>query len=545
MRPLVEPTLPEPPVSTNAAEGSAVSTTTRAPAHVPGLDMPPAPASDTDAQVLARALAPWHARAWRLRWVKPCLVLADLAVIWLCFMAGRIPAWIRDDLTLWQALDVWWHDDNQLRVALFLGLSVALVTWLGTVKGHYTPSRRKPWWDEVRDVLVAVAVAAMIDAVFNYLGKWQLSRLWTGVGWAATFFALPLARRGLRHLLRRWDVLAQPYVLIGRATDTPQAAAALASEPLLGYTLVATVDPTVPPQRPGSTGPGQRPLVALTPAVREYLGRPGPYQVVFALGSQYNTPLLQLAQALMLTRDDITLIPALSGLPMYGLEAAHFFSHEVLLLRARNNLRRRAPQVFKRLLDLAGAATLLVLLSPLMLTVAWLIKREDGGPVFFVQRRIGRRGQPFPFIKFRSMVLDADAALERWKRENPELYQQYVASNFKLRDDPRITRVGRWIRRTSVDELPQLINVLRGDMSLVGPRPLLPRELPDYGPAIATYGLARPGITGLWQVSGRSNTTFADRIAMDLWYVRNWSLWYDIVILMRTVRVVLKQDGAM
>jgi Undecaprenyl-phosphate galactose phosphotransferase WbaP len=230
---------------------------------------------------------------------------------------------------------------------------------------------------------------------------------------------------------------------------------------------------------------------------------------------------------------------------MYGLEAAHFFSHEVLLLRARNNLRRRAPQVFKRLLDLAGAATLLVLLSPLMLTVAWLIKREDGGPVFFVQRRIGRRGQPFPFIKFRSMVLDADAALERWKRENPELYQQYVASNFKLRDDPRITRVGRWIRRTSVDELPQLINVLRGDMSLVGPRPLLPRELPDYGPAIATYGLARPGITGLWQVSGRSNTTFADRIAMDLWYVRNWSLWYDIVILMRTVRVVLKQDGAM
>ena len=123
-------------------------------------------------------------------------------------------------------------------------------------------------------------------------------------------------------------------------------------------------------------------------------------------------------------------------------------------------------------------------------------------------------------------------------------YVQYLASNFKLANDPRVTAIGQLIRRTSIDELPQLINVLKGDMSIVGPRPLLARELGSYSPSILAYGKARPGITGLWQISGRSTTTFQHRIDMDLWYVRNWSLWYDFVILMRTVRVVLRQDGA-
>jgi undecaprenyl-phosphate galactose phosphotransferase len=226
------------------------------------------------------------------------------------------------------------------------------------------------------------------------------------------------------------------------------------------------------------------------------------------------------------------------------MEVSHFFSHEVLLLRARNNLARRGPQLVKRVLDLIGASLLLLVLTPLFAWVAWRIKREGGGPVFFTQKRVGKNGELFDFIKFRSMVLDADGVLERWKTENETLYVQYLASNFKLASDPRVTKIGAFIRQTSIDELPQLVNVLRGEMSLVGPRPLLPRELGRYGPSIVNYGKARPGITGLWQINGRSASTFQHRIAMDLWYVRNWSVWYDFVILLRTIRVVFKQEGA-
>ncbi|PKO29783.1 MAG: undecaprenyl-phosphate galactose phosphotransferase WbaP [Betaproteobacteria bacterium HGW-Betaproteobacteria-9] len=495
-------------------------------------------------QDLARSLAPWAQLARRQRWVKARLVLTDLSVLWCCFIAGRLPAWFRDEMTLSQAMNIWWANNGQLRLTLFAVIALAMVGWMWTEQGHYTAHRRKPWWDEARQMIRVIVVAALLDAMVMYLAKWPLSRLWTGVTWGLVLIFLPLARLAIRSHLLRAGLLTQPYVLIGHPDDVEKAAAALASEPLLGYKPVAVVSPN-PGERLVSLGKdGVFAPTALTPAVREFLAKPGPYQIVGVLGIRDNNWLRELSQELMLTRDDIVMVPAIGGLPIYGMEVSHFFSHEVLLLRARNNLNRRGPQILKRGLDIAGAAALLVLLAPLFAWVAWRIKREDDGPVFFVQKRVGVDGELFDFIKFRSMVMDADGALERWKTENETLYVQYLASNFKLANDPRITPIGRLIRRTSIDELPQLINVLKGDMSLVGPRPLLARELGEYGKSIAAYGKARPGITGLWQISGRSSSTFQHRIDMDLWYVRNWSLWYDLVIMLRTVGVVFKQEGA-
>ena len=180
----------------------------------------------------------------------------------------------------------------------------------------------------------------------------------------------------------------------------------------------------------------------------------------------------------------------------------------------------------------------------LMLVTAILIKLESPGPVMFLQNRVGKGNQDFRIYKFRSMVLNADQALEDWKLSHPDLWHEYVRNNFKLASDPRVTPIGRLIRRTSIDELPQLINVFKGDMSLVGPRPLLARELDAYGRSIDVYTNVRPGISGLWQISGRSSTTFDARIALDRWYFRNWSFWNDLVILIRTVKVVLRSDGA-
>ncbi|MBU7576207.1 MAG: undecaprenyl-phosphate galactose phosphotransferase WbaP [Hydrogenophaga sp.] len=493
---------------------------------------------------LARSLLPWADLARRQQKVKAWLVLTDLCVLALCFVAGRLPAWLRDEISLSQAMNVWWAANGHLRLTLFAAVALTMVSWMWTVQGHYSAHRRKPWWDETRQLIQVIVLAALLDAMVIYLAKWPLSRLWTGATWGLVLVLLPLSRLAVRHWLLRAGLLTQPYVLIGHPDDVEKAAAALASEPLLGYKPVAVVCPA-PGARLVQLGGGQVAApTALTPGVRQYLAQPSPYQLVGVLGIRDNGWLRELAQELMLTRDDLVMVPALGGLPIYGMEVSHFFSHDVLLLRARNNLNRRGPQVLKRALDIVGATTLLVLLAPLFAWVAWRIKRDDAGPAFFVQKRVGVDGQLFDFIKFRSMVMDADGALERWKTENQKLYVQYLASNFKLANDPRITKIGRLIRRTSIDELPQLINVLRGDMSLVGPRPLLARELGEYGKSIAAYGKARPGITGLWQISGRSTSTFQHRINMDLWYVRNWSLWYDLVIMLRTVRVVLRQEGA-
>ena len=240
----------------------------------------------------------------------------------------------------------------------------------------------------------------------------------------------------------------------------------------------------------------------------------------------------------------VAIVPSLRRLPMFGLSTSSFFGKDMLLLQVRNNLSRLPQRALKRVLVIAGSVTALLLLSPVFLALAWMIRREDGGPVFFVQNRVGRNGEDFACWKFRSMVTDAEAQLARWGADNPGLLEKYRQSNFKLAEDPRLTRIGRWMRRKSLDELPQLFNVLLGEMSLVGPRPLLRRELPDYGAAISLYERVRPGITGMWQVSGRSHTTFADRISYDEWYIKNWTLWYDVVILLRTVWVLLRGEGA-
>jgi exopolysaccharide biosynthesis polyprenyl glycosylphosphotransferase len=193
----------------------------------------------------------------------------------------------------------------------------------------------------------------------------------------------------------------------------------------------------------------------------------------------------------------------------------------------------------KRALDVTVAATALIVLIPLFLIVAIAIRLDSPGPVLFRQARCGRSERLFTFLKFRGMVADAEARL-------PELLALNEAAGplFKMRNDPRLTRVGRLIRRTSLDELPQLWNVLRGEMSLVGPRPPLPSEVENYAPWQHRRLMALPGITGPWQVSGRSELGFDDMVQLDIDYIENWSLFKDLIILTQTIIVVLSTRGA-
>jgi Undecaprenyl-phosphate galactose phosphotransferase WbaP len=172
-----------------------------------------------------------------------------------------------------------------------------------------------------------------------------------------------------------------------------------------------------------------------------------------------------------------------------------------------------------------------------------LLIRLDGGPTLFRHNRLGAHMRMFPCLKFRTMHVNGDAILAQHLATNPEAAAEWATVQ-KLRNDPRITLVGRFLRKTSLDELPQLINVLRGEMSLVGPRPIVTSEVSFYGDSIDYYSRAKPGLTGLWQVSGRNNTSYPKRVQLDVWYVKNWSFWHDIVILMKTVPAVLLRRGA-
>ncbi len=213
-----------------------------------------------------------------------------------------------------------------------------------------------------------------------------------------------------------------------------------------------------------------------------------------------------------------------------------------LAVPSRRGLVINVQRMAKRTMDITVSLAALIILSPLILVLAFLIRR-DGGPALFGHTRIGKNSTSFKCLKFRSMIRNSQEVLEHHLAENPEARAEWTADH-KLKNDPRITRLGAFLRRSSLDELPQLINVLKGDMSLVGPRPIVWNEVSKYDQHIADYYQVRPGITGLWQISGRNDVSYTKRVELDSHYIRNWSLWHDIAIMIKTVPALLNRSGA-
>lgn len=218
-------------------------------------------------------------------------------------------------------------------------------------------------------------------------------------------------------------------------------------------------------------------------------------------------------------------------------------NNKVLEQKEKKTFNEITYSFLKRTVDITASAAALLLLSPVFLVTSLAIRKDSDGPAMFTQKRIGKDGKLFEIYKFRTMVPDADKKLFEMLEKDEKAREEYKL-NKKLKHDPRITKVGNFLRKTSIDELPQLINVLKGDMSLVGPRPYLPREIDDMGEYYDTIIESKPGITGLWQVSGRSNTTFEQRLEFDKEYTENKGFLYDMGLLTKTVGVVVKKNGA-
>lgn len=240
---------------------------------------------------------------------------------------------------------------------------------------------------------------------------------------------------------------------------------------------------------------------------------------------------------------NIVFTPNLSNIPIANMEINKLPIENVVLLNVKNNLALRRNKIIKYIFDMVLTIIGTICISPILICIAIWIYKDSPGPIIFKHMRVGKDGKIFPCYKFRSMCVDAKEKLEELLQNDPEARAEWER-DFKLKHDPRITKSGAFLRRTSLDELPQIFNVLKGEMSLVGPRPIIKDEMERYGNHIDDYLMVKPGIAGIWQCSGRSDTTYQERVQMDSWYVRNWSVWLDIMILWQTIKAVINKKGA-
>jgi Undecaprenyl-phosphate galactose phosphotransferase WbaP len=320
----------------------------------------------------------------------------------------------------------------------------------------------------------------------------------------------------------------------------------LTSDPFLGYEVAGLLDDDHA-KRDNCIGVCKgKPVYVLgnLSEAREQMEMTNSRDVLIAMPGLLEEKLLSLVHELQPYCDNIYVVPQLWGLPMMNLQVDGFLRERVMMLKLSNNLAKPWNGWFKRGFDLLLGAAITLLVLPLCAVLALLVKLDSEGPALFVQERLGYRGGIFRCLKLRTMTVDGEETLAQYLECNPHAADEWHKYAKLRHHDPRLTRLGRFLRRWSLDEFPQLLNVLRGDMSLVGPRPYLPQEQERIGHDLQTILSARPGMTGFWQVSGRNHLTLEDRVELEAWYVRNWTVWLDCIVLAKTFRTVLfPEDG--
>jgi exopolysaccharide biosynthesis polyprenyl glycosylphosphotransferase len=415
-----------------------------------------------------------------------------------------------------------------------------LLGWMAMLRavGAYSPDLFGAGTEEYKRVVRASLLGAGLIGIGCYLTDFPLSRGFFILAFCLGTTMLVLGRLVLRRSLQRTRErghLRENVIIAGDPRHIDDLAAVLRREAWLGYTVLGAL--TTSGAGPVETEAGI-PVLGRTSNAAAVIEAANAEVVIFAEGAfGSSNELRRIMWALERLPVQAIVVPSLTDVssqrlkvrPVAGLPLVHLGSPRAL----------QASRWAKRVFDVVGGTCLLVALTPLLVSTALAIKLHDGGPVLFRQVRIGRDGHPFRCLKFRSMVVDAERRLA-------DLVVDHERSSllFKMVNDPRITRPGRWIRRFSLDELPQLWNVVRGQMSLVGPRPPLPDEVARYEDDMNRRLRVRPGMTGLWQVSGRSDLSWDETVRLDLYYVDNWSMMQDMAILARTLSAVVSSRGA-
>lgn len=434
-----------------------------------------------------------------------------------------------------------YNSDIVNRLLSFSG-TIFILCLLFLNRGHYT--KRMSWWQQVQEALFVCFLGLLIDSFFNFSTKTAISRFWVVNSWVFFFFLILLFRQFIKIILCNLGFWRQEVVVIGDSDEVMNTVFAMFSDSYIGYSikriiitdnLICEIDKKVL-------------LDTFKNCEIEFVG----FSKELSLGksddlivlafSDFGYKFTNIVEALEGACRQYIVSASLGMIPLYNSNNHFYFGYNLMMIKPRCNIISPVARFIKRFIDILISSMSLIILSPLFIIIPIIIKL-DGGIILYGHKRIGFKGDEFKCWKFRSMKADSKEILIKLLEKDENIRMEWEVS-FKIKNDPRVTKIGKFLRKTSLDELPQLWNVLKGNMSLVGPRPIVQDELKYYKNYESYYLSTRPGITGVWQVNGRSNTTYKQRVKFDVWYANNWSIWNDIVILCKTIKIVLLGKGA-
>ena len=401
--------------------------------------------------------------------------------------------------------------------------------------------RKYPFWEEIRQICKASLLASLTGFAIVSIGKLsdEVSRTVLIFTFFNSLWIIPIVRMLGKRVVFSLGIGKRKIIIVGAGLTGELFLNSVCKVKTLGYDVVGFLDDD---EKKRGTFIGSAKVLGKISEIDSFLS-PG-MEVVVAIPGMSSESMVYLVNLLQKKVKKVSFVPDLFGIPFFQSDIDFFFDNQVLLLNVRNSLKNGVNRFVKKTFDLLLSLGIMVIILPFILLLIIIIVLDSKGKPIYRHERIGQNGRKFKCLKFRTMYFDADKRLKELL-EKDEAARREWSDNYKLKYDPRITRMGGFLRKTSLDEIPQLFNVLMGQMSLVGPRPVLQEELDKhYGDYAEYYYEVYPGLTGLWQVSGRSEVDYKKRVSLDVWYVSNWSLWLDIVILIRTIKVVFKSEGA-
>ncbi len=467
------------------------------------------------------------------RWMPWVTLIVDALLINVAFVVAY---WLRYDLQLFGSVD----PANNVPYKVYwplVGLLLVMLLLINRREGAYDLRRGRPLFDEFYGVINATTTSIMLLVVlvffYRRLFYSRIIFIYAGIMIVVLLTLARVLRNLIMARMRQAGMGVDRVLIVGAGEAGRTVMRNLIAQPQLGYQVIGFLDDN--PDKSNDIGPIKAlgPLDNLHAASERY----GIDQVIITLPWQYHRKIVRLMTECGRVGAQPRVVPDLFQLSLGSVDVEAI--NGIPLISLKQTSLTGLNLAVKRAFDLVVTILALICIAPLWLVVALAIRLDSPGPILFRQPRAGRYGRPFTVFKFRSMYVNAEAELEQLRARN-----EATGPLFKLRDDPRRTRIGRLLRETSLDELPQLLNVLRGEMSLVGPRPAILSEVAQYQEWHLKRLEVLPGITGLWQVSGRSDLTFDEMVMLDIYYGENWSLGLDLSIILRTVPQVLFAEGA-
>jgi exopolysaccharide biosynthesis polyprenyl glycosylphosphotransferase len=475
----------------------------------------------------------------KFRAVRVVLLVSDVLMIALAFWLAYNLRFVYATASLFDARAFAESSFYSIAVFALIPVWIVIFAWFRM----YDPAVLFGGYQEYTNAFNACTVGMMVLVLVSFFDPLLLiARAWLLIAWATVVFLIFIERFTLRRViywLRLRGHFTAPAYIVGANSEGVAIAEQLMSAPLAGVNIIGFLDDTIPQGE--EVLPGV--VVHGTTEQAEYLvNRFGIERLIVATSGVQRDKMLDLFRRYVNSSQvSVWLSSGLYEILTTGVQVQDVGSVPMVSV---NRVRLTGPNIImKLLLDYVGATLGLIALSPLFLIIAIIMKLTDPGPIIYRRRVVGVGGKEFDAFKFRTMVVNSQEVLEELLERDPEAraeWEQY----YKLKNDPRITWIGNFLRKTSIDELPQLFNVLRNEMSLVGPRMITPEEVERYGKWGLNLHTVKPGITGLWQVTGRSEITYEERVRLDMRYIRNYSIWMDIQILVQTIPAVLMSKGA-